>query len=277
MLAFKIVVLGLALWGCEDLEEPAQGSQTAANPATEAPQSEIHEVLTEELITTQTFVAKVKAGDKLAFRIKGWREKSQFAVSNKVATATWSQRECSKEYWENLPNPGWIPKNHWGKPSMFQPTYHNFDQCSWVEKSAPCRLRYREKRPSLKEILYPEDDFLAYPLRVVLGDKFHPLVVTSVGREFFEGVLEVTEEMLKGIKEGPEDASEEALGDLFLDVANPASSTIDVGFLWFENCPGQHALNFAVDSSLQTWSDQNVTRHQFLVSVTLETTTKGAR
>ncbi len=269
-----MMFLRLAIWGLLILG-PVLGCGKFWDDETEpTPQakrskqrlSEVQEILSEELITGETFVAKVKEGDRLTFRIKGWREKSQFSTYTKTAMATWTQQECPKDFWkDNTPNPGWTPKNRWDEPPVFDLAYHKFlDQCPWVEKSAPCQLRYREKKQSLKELLYPEGSFLAYPLRIVLGGKFHPLRIMAMGHEFFEGELVITKEML--------DALGDSEGDLSLDVTNSVPSTLDVGFLWFESCPGRYSASFQVDSHLQTWSEDNFTRNQFQVSVTLETT-----
>ncbi len=263
MPVFKLILLGLLVLGCDDFKEPTPVDTT--NSVSESPKSEMQEILTDELVSEKIFVAKIKAGDKVYFKIKGWREKSQFNTFTHRANAHWIKESCQDNSWQDENGDVWVspsPKKPWINPSLLGPVYHDFDfgGCTYTDQKNVCEMRYRQKGPIHTEPIYPSESFLLYPLRIVLRDKFFPLKITSVGREFFEGVLEVTKEML------------EVSDDLSLEVINPPPLNVEVGFLWFGSCPGRNEPTFKTDTSTETWTDQDFTRNKFLVSVTLETT-----
>ena len=276
MPVFKLILLGLLLFGCDDFKEP-EAEPTETHHV--APVLEMQEILTDELVSEKIFVAKVKAGDKVYFKIKGWREKSQFRTYTERAESRWTQEKCPDNSSSDngpivLPRTGrlWLnpydlsyqslPPTGQPWPKPYGPSYHDFDLggCTYTNQDSICEMRYRRRTQDFTRPIFPEESFLLYPLKVVLGGNFYSLKITFMGREIFVGVLEVTKEML------------EISDDLSLEVINPAPGNMEMGFLWYESCPGRHDYTFKMDASTETWVEQDYTRNKFLVSVKLETT-----
>ena len=237
-LGFVLGVLLLTTWGCDFAEPPEEREVGVAEDVTEeADELERLTTLSEEvgdgvLIDSETFVDRVKAGDKIFITLRGLRTIPTFSLRDKRGEASW----------EILPPRG---KKQRLELSPVRPEP--------IRVSGKCIARFRDYVPESKTLFFDGNPW-EYPIRFRIGGVTYPL--GDVIEKGYEAslIFRVRADMLEGSNE------------LYLVVENGESRDVRVGFIDYGDCKGRKWGGFRSDHNTDFKFVPDGDRHYFFVN-----------